>query len=240
MGDRATGAATDRIKETAMTVDPEDRSTTGAPPPTHQQPVYTDPSRTAGPDAPIGGPDTYAGPDGSAGPDTLSEPTGPDAAAGGGPTETRPAVHPPLAKPQHTRLSGLWITLTSGAVVLLVLLIFILENGQKIEISFFGAHGHLPLGVALLMAAIFGILVVVIPGAGRMIQLRMLAKRHRKQVAAMQPQPVDPHQPGGAAPAADQQAPVGYGQPGGQGPDGRVPAEPAPEPKKSSWRRSKR
>lgn len=36
------------------------------------------------------------------------------------------------------------------AVVLLLLLIFILENGQRVSISYFGAHGHLPVGVALL------------------------------------------------------------------------------------------
>ncbi|HEV2635789.1 MAG TPA: lipopolysaccharide assembly protein LapA domain-containing protein [Actinocrinis sp.] len=112
------------------------------------------------------------------------------------PPPTRPALDPPMAKPDRTRLGGLWIALTSGAVVLLLLLIFILENSQKIEISFFGAHGHLPLGVALLMAAIFGVLVVVIPGAGRMIQLRMLAKRQRARAAALPPTPYESDQPG--------------------------------------------
>lgn len=228
MGDRATGAATDRIKETAMTVDPEDRNTTGAPPPTRQrapehQPVSSDgPTWSDGPGEPVNGP-VGGPPEGVTGPGQVDGPDGPpapDGAATPGPAETRPVVDPPLAKPQHTRLSGLWIALTSGAVVLLVLLIFILENGQKVEISFFGAHGHLPLGVALLMAAIFGVLVVVIPGAGRMIQLRMLAKRHRKQVAKLQPQPVDPNQSGTGAQNA-----------------GRPP-EPAPQ-KKSGWRRSK-
>jgi uncharacterized integral membrane protein len=67
--------------------------------------------------------------------------------------------------------------LTSGAVVLLLLLVFILENGQSVEISFFGAHGHVPLGVGLLLAAVFGTLLVLIPGAGRMIQLRRAARQ---------------------------------------------------------------
>jgi hypothetical protein len=40
----------------------------------------------------------------------------------------------------------------------LLLLIFILENGQQANIGFFGAHGHLPLGIALLLAAILGVL----------------------------------------------------------------------------------
>src|ERR1700722_11494580 len=46
-----------------------------------------------------------------------------------GPT-TRPTPGPPVphnpARPRRTRLGGLWVVLTSGAVVLLILLIFIL------------------------------------------------------------------------------------------------------------------
>ena len=38
------------------------------------------------------------------------------------------------------------------AVVLLLLLIFILQNGTQVSVSYLGAHGHLPLGVALLLA----------------------------------------------------------------------------------------
>jgi uncharacterized integral membrane protein len=63
---------------------------------------------------------------------------------------------------------------------LLLLLIFILENGQRVSIGYFGAHGHLPLGVALLLAAVLGVLLVVIPGTGRIIQLRITARRHRR------------------------------------------------------------
>ncbi len=83
-------------------------------------------------------------------------------------------------------LSGLF-GLTLAAVVLLLLLVFILENGQRASISYFGAHGHLPLGVALLLAAVAGVLLVSIPGTVRIIQLRRTARRHRKlDVAAAQ------------------------------------------------------
>jgi lipopolysaccharide assembly protein A len=63
---------------------------------------------------------------------------------------------------------------------LLLLLIFILENGHRVSISYLGAHEHLPLGVALLLAAVIGVLLVVIPGTGRIIQLRVVARRHRR------------------------------------------------------------
>jgi uncharacterized integral membrane protein len=89
-------------------------------------------------------------------------------------------------------MGGLWVAAALSALVLLLLLIFILENGQRVSISFFGAHGHLPLGVALLLAAVLGVLLVVIPGTGRIIQLRITARRHRRldaKAAAVQPAP---------------------------------------------------
>ena len=87
----------------------------------------------------------------------------------------------------RTRMGGAWVAAALFAVVLLLLLIFILENGQQVDIAYFGAHGHLPLGVALLLAAVLGILLVVIPGAGRIIQLRRTARRHRKAHASTAP-----------------------------------------------------
>jgi uncharacterized integral membrane protein len=81
---------------------------------------------------------------------------------------------------RRTRIGGLWVASVLFALILLLLLIFILENGQRANIGFFGAHGHLPLGVALLLAAVLGVLLVVVPGTGRIVQLRMVARRHRR------------------------------------------------------------
>jgi uncharacterized integral membrane protein len=77
-------------------------------------------------------------------------------------------------------MGGAWTGLALAAVILVFLLIFILENGQQATVAYFGAHGHLPLGVALLLAAVAGALLVVIPGTGRILQLRATARRHRK------------------------------------------------------------
>ncbi len=70
-------------------------------------------------------------------------------------------------------------SLIAGAIVLILLLVFILENTQSIKISFFGASGHLPLGVALLLAAIGGGLLVGVVGTARIIQLRRHVRRRR-------------------------------------------------------------
>ena len=98
---------------------------------------------------------------------------------------------------RRTRMGGWWVASALFALMLLLLLIFILENGQRANIGFFGAHGHLPLGIALLLAAILGVLLVVIPGTGRILQLRMLARRHRTidASAGTASQPVPAAQP---------------------------------------------
>jgi uncharacterized integral membrane protein len=84
------------------------------------------------------------------------------------------------------------VVLLVAAFVLLLLLIFILQNGQRAEVSFFGAHGNLPMGVALLLAAIFGVLLVALPGTARIVQLRMLSRRRGSNVAA-RPSPAQPN-----------------------------------------------
>jgi uncharacterized integral membrane protein len=72
-----------------------------------------------------------------------------------------------------TLASGYWVSVVVGLLVLLVLLVFILENGQTARVAFFGVHGHLPQGVALLFAAVIGGLFVVLAGAARILQLRI-------------------------------------------------------------------
>ena len=111
-------------------------------------------------------------------PASGAQPGGQDAAT---PEPARPdPAQLPTHRVKRTRMGGLWVAAALSAIVLLLLLIFILENGHQVSVSYFGAHGHLPLGVALLLAAVLGVLLVVIPGTGRIIQLRITAHRHRR------------------------------------------------------------
>jgi uncharacterized integral membrane protein len=70
-------------------------------------------------------------------------------------------------------------SLIAGAIVLILLLVFILENTESVKISYFGVGFHLPLGVALLLGAIGGALIVGIVGTARIVQLRRHARRRR-------------------------------------------------------------
>ena len=100
------------------------------------------------------------------------------------PQPTAPPEQAPPIQAQHrikrTRTSGIWVAVGFFAVILLLLLIFILQNGTQVSVSYLGMHGHLPLGVALLLAAVSGVLLVVLAGAARISQLRATARRHRK------------------------------------------------------------
>jgi lipopolysaccharide assembly protein A len=87
----------------------------------------------------------------------------------------------PLPGERRTRLSGAWTAVVLGLLALVVILVFILQNEQKVEVSFLMFSGHLPLAVALLFAMILGALIVVAFGAARILQLRMVAGRARRK-----------------------------------------------------------
>jgi uncharacterized integral membrane protein len=85
-----------------------------------------------------------------------------------------------MPRHRHTRISGLWVAVACFAVVLLLLLIFILQNSRGVDIRYLGVHAHFPLGVALLLAAVCGGLLVALAGAVRISQLRAVNRRHRR------------------------------------------------------------
>jgi uncharacterized integral membrane protein len=74
-----------------------------------------------------------------------------------------------------SKTSGVFVAAVAGAVVLLILLIFILQNLERVPIQFLGFEGRVPVGVALLLAAVAGALLVAIAGGARVLQLRRRA-----------------------------------------------------------------
>ena len=68
-----------------------------------------------------------------------------------------------------------------GIAALIVALIFIIQNAHAVNISFLGAHLHLSLAVALLLAAIAGALVMAAAGTARITELRQIMRRDRRK-----------------------------------------------------------
>ena len=98
----------------------------------------------------------------------------------GTPTPAAAAARPPRRRVLGSRIGAAWTALIAGALVLIVVLIFIIENAHAVTISFFGAHGQISLAVALLLAAIAGALVMAAAGTARIAQLRLTISRNRR------------------------------------------------------------
>lgn len=82
-----------------------------------------------------------------------------------------------------TRAGMVWTAVAAALVVLVLLIVFILQNQAYVQVRFFGLEGSVPLGVALFIAAVGGGILVAIAGAARIIQLRVATHRQRKRLA---------------------------------------------------------
>jgi uncharacterized integral membrane protein len=94
------------------------------------------------------------------------------------PAPARPAGIDDHGRVKRGRVSAIWVGLIIAALLLVALLIFIAQNSKTVAIHFLGFAGHLSLAVALLAAAVIGILVVAIPGTARIVQLRRALKKN--------------------------------------------------------------
>jgi len=99
----------------------------------------------------------------------------------------RPAAEDPSAQPADVptsrggKTATTWIALILGAIVLVLLLIFVIQNNQTAGFEYFSAQFDLPLGVAMLLAAIAGALVMALVGSVRMVQMGWTIRKLRKQ-----------------------------------------------------------
>ncbi|WP_280241077.1 LapA family protein [Nocardia abscessus] len=92
---------------------------------------------------------------------------------------SRPST-PPAAttnKSLSSRTGYAWSGLVTGVLILVVLLVFILQNLEQIQVHFFFWNFSLPLGVTVLLSVIGGALVMASVGGVRILQLRRAAKK---------------------------------------------------------------
>ena len=106
----------------------------------------------------------------------ASSPAGPspttrDGASGG----TSPADR----APRSTRASAAWAAIIVALLLSVVLIVFILQNPTTVVIHFLGWSGSVAVGMAMLIAAVTGGLLVATIGVARLTQLRVRAHRTR-------------------------------------------------------------
>jgi uncharacterized integral membrane protein len=108
---------------------------------------------------------------------TSSQPQEPQSAA-----PTPPPAPPDKVLPV-TRASAAWVATAIALLLLAMLIVFILQNSTRVEVHYLGLAGSLPLGMALLIAAVGAGVVVAIAGGARVTQLRRKVRRTRRTPA---------------------------------------------------------
>ena len=97
-------------------------------------------------------------------------------------TPSEPA--PTSGKPRVTRASAAWVATGAALLLLILLIVFILQNSDKVEVHFLGWSGTISLGMALLIAAVGGGVLVAISGVARITQLRRNVRRATRAPAS--------------------------------------------------------
>lgn len=98
-----------------------------------------------------------------------------DPSAAAGP----PSGGRPIASPSHTRISKTWVGLSIGIAILVVVVVFTVQNTQSVAIEFLWFDFSVPLGAALLLALLVGALVMTLVGSARILELRSTLRRVR-------------------------------------------------------------
>jgi putative membrane protein len=112
---------------------------------------------------------------------TGTLPLPPPSVNGSGPPAPAAAAAAPTPRKMRTRISGMRTGLIVGIALLVLVMIFIIQNAHAVNISFLGAHLRLSLAVALFLAAIAGALLMAAAGTARITQLRRIIRRDRRK-----------------------------------------------------------
>ncbi|MGP0222542.1 MULTISPECIES: LapA family protein [unclassified Paenarthrobacter] len=80
-----------------------------------------------------------------------------------------------------TRTAAVWVAVAVGLAVLVLLIVFFVQNQDMVTVRFFGLEGSLALGTTLFIAAVGGGVLVALAGGARILQLRI--NNHRRRAA---------------------------------------------------------
>lgn len=91
-----------------------------------------------------------------------------------------PAAATPKSAVKFTRTAALWSALILGFLILILLLVFILQNGDDVTLRLFGWQLTMQKGVAILLSAVAGGLLTFAVASIRILQLRLAARKNLK------------------------------------------------------------
>jgi uncharacterized integral membrane protein len=90
---------------------------------------------------------------------------------------------PPPTQPgprvRGTRTGRVWVGVCAAALIVVALIIFMVQNTHKVQVTFLGMSSSTSLALMLLIAAVGGILLTLILGSARILQLRHAVRRRR-------------------------------------------------------------
>ncbi|MBT2584876.1 lipopolysaccharide assembly LapA domain-containing protein [Arthrobacter sp. ISL-95] len=115
--------------------------------------------------------------------DAARVPSSPDRPDSGSSEHKERVVPPASGHDRPTRTAALWVAVAVGLVVLVVLIVFFVQNQDMITVRFFGLEGTLALGTTLFIAAVGGGVLVALAGGARILQLRISNHRRKKAVS---------------------------------------------------------
>lgn len=99
--------------------------------------------------------------------------------AGSVPLTSATPSSPDDRAPRRTRASAAWASVVVALLLLIIIIVFVLQNPTPVVIHFLGWSGTLDVGMAMLIAAVTGGLLVATVGVARLTQLRIRARRSR-------------------------------------------------------------
>jgi uncharacterized integral membrane protein len=91
--------------------------------------------------------------------------------------EPAPSAGPTAPTVATTRTDFLWWAFGFSMLLLILVLVFVLQNLSSVSTTFFSVKWTIPLGLDLLLAALLGGVIAFLLGAARMLQLRRTARR---------------------------------------------------------------
>ncbi|NLG45615.1 lipopolysaccharide assembly LapA domain-containing protein [Gordonia sp. (in: high G+C Gram-positive bacteria)] len=81
----------------------------------------------------------------------------------------------------RTRTRATYVAWVVGVIAMILLLVFIVANLENVEVNVLFGKIDLPVGVAMLVAAIIGSLITAALGGARILQLNRVVKQAGKQ-----------------------------------------------------------